>query len=107
MPEIRPPRGGRIADAAAGSMVAAVRMLDRIVRRSNSSITADRALYQAKRFGRNRICAGSFVSKGPVVAKLRGQRPAYAAAGVPTFGRDDDLARILSAVLDFIGEYRI
>ncbi len=32
---------------------------------------ADRSLYGAKRFGRNRICAGTFVSKAPVVAKLR------------------------------------
>jgi diguanylate cyclase (GGDEF)-like protein len=59
---------------------------------------ADRALYQAKRLGRNRICAGSFVSKAPVVVKLRGRQLTYAAADVPSFGREDDLARILSAL---------
>ncbi len=59
---------------------------------------ADRALYQSKRLGRNRICAGSFVSTGPIVAKLRNQRVAYAAANATTFGRADDLARILSAL---------
>jgi diguanylate cyclase (GGDEF)-like protein len=59
---------------------------------------ADRALYQAKRFGRNRICAGSYVSMGPIVAKLRARDRTYAAADVPSFGRDDDLARMLSAL---------
>jgi diguanylate cyclase (GGDEF)-like protein len=59
---------------------------------------ADRALYQAKRLGRNRICAGSFVSTGPIVAKLRNRRVAFAAENAPTFGRADDLARILSAL---------
>lgn len=59
---------------------------------------ADRALYQAKRFGRNRICSGSFVSRGPVVAKLSTRRLSFASADVPSFGRNDDLARILSAL---------
>ena len=59
---------------------------------------SDRALYQAKRLGRNRICAGTFVSKGAVVAKLSGRKHAFAAADNPSFGRDDDLARIMSAL---------
>ena len=59
---------------------------------------ADRALYQAKRLGRNRICAGSFVSKGAVVAKLSGPKRSFAAANAPSFGRDDDVARIMSAL---------
>ncbi len=59
---------------------------------------ADRALYQAKRFGRNRICAGTFVSKAPVVAKLTGRGNTFASADAPSFGRDDDLARIMSAL---------
>ena len=59
---------------------------------------ADRALYQAKRLGRNRFAAGSFVSAGPIVAKLRDQRVAYTGANATTFGRADDLARILSAL---------
>jgi hypothetical protein len=59
---------------------------------------ADRSLYQAKHFGRNRVCAGSFVSRAPVVARLQAQPRVHMAAGAPTFGRDDDLARILSAL---------
>jgi diguanylate cyclase (GGDEF)-like protein len=59
---------------------------------------ADRALYSAKRFGRNRICAGSYVSKAPVVAKLRSRGRTFATADVPSFGRDEDLARLLAAL---------
>ncbi len=59
---------------------------------------ADRSLYGAKRFGRNRICAGAFVSKAPVVARLRARERTFVATDAPSFGREDDLARIVSAL---------
>ncbi|GAC1540516.1 MAG: hypothetical protein NVS3B16_02740 [Vulcanimicrobiaceae bacterium] len=59
---------------------------------------ADRALFRAKRLGRNRICAGTFVSDGAAVARrVAGQGDPPAPDG-PTFGRDDDIARMLAAL---------
>ncbi|GAC1523426.1 MAG: hypothetical protein NVS2B3_19120 [Vulcanimicrobiaceae bacterium] len=59
---------------------------------------ADRALYRAKRLGRNRICAGTFVSEGAAVARRTSRQGDLPAVDRLTFGRDDDIARIVAAL---------
>jgi diguanylate cyclase (GGDEF)-like protein len=69
----------------------------------NSSIAdfireADRSLYRAKVLGRNRVCAGTQVSNGPIVS-----RHARAGSAPPPFedatvGREDDIARVTAAL---------
>jgi diguanylate cyclase (GGDEF)-like protein len=59
---------------------------------------ADRSLYRAKALGRNRICAGSYASRGPVVS-----RHSRSVCGPPVFedttvGRDADIARVIAAL---------
>jgi diguanylate cyclase (GGDEF)-like protein len=59
---------------------------------------ADRSLYRAKALGRNRICAGTYASTGPVAS-----RSTRSIAGPPAFddatvGREADLTRLIAAL---------
>ena len=59
---------------------------------------ADRRLFRAKRLGRNRICSGATVSDGAFVARRSGRSVAMPTPDGRTFGRDDDVARIIAAL---------
>jgi len=59
---------------------------------------SDRSLYRAKALGRNRICAGTYASRGAVVS-----RHARSVSGPPVFedttvGREADIARVIAAL---------
>ncbi len=59
---------------------------------------ADRSLYRAKALGRNRMCAGTYASAGPIAS-----RSARSISGPPAFddatvGREADVTRLLSAL---------
>lgn len=59
---------------------------------------ADRALFRAKRLGRNRMCAGDIVTGGVTVARRSIHPRNGPIIDAPTFGREDDLARVFAAL---------
>jgi diguanylate cyclase (GGDEF)-like protein len=59
---------------------------------------ADRSLYRAKALGRNRICAGSYVSPGLVASRNTRSMTAPPVFVDPTIGREADLTRLLAAL---------